>query len=201
MNGFDFLIFAGLLLGALLGFFQGVLRMVINLVSLYLAVVVAIFLYRPMATGLTIIAPNMSQNARETLSFTIILLIIVNVVGFTARDLTIDPKPAKQGVVADVERSLIGRLTRRFIISPVNHLGGLGFGFIVTCVWIGLGIILLSFVLQERWPGYDDIRRLLVSGLKTSAMAPYFAQVVAIINSTVQIWTPSGLPPIFSGKL
>jgi hypothetical protein len=201
MNGFDFLIFGFIVFGALLGFFQGVLRQVINLASIYVAIVIALFLYRPFGSALGLIAPGMSVNARETLAFAIILVFINTFVTFNARDLTIDPKPAKTGIDAELEQSAAARLSRRFILAPVNHLGGMAFGFVSSCVWVGLGIIMLRFILQVSWPGYDGIRMLFVDGLHTSALAQFAEWPIMIIRNSVQIWTPGGLPPLFQGEL
>jgi hypothetical protein len=201
MNGFDFLIFGFIVFGSLLGFFQGVLRQVINLVSIYVAIVVALFLYRPFGSALGLIAPGMSVNARETLAFAFILVFINTFVTFNARDLTIDPKPAKEGIEAGIVQSPVTRLSRRFLLAPLNVLGGLAFGFISSCVWVGLVVILVRFIMQEPWPGYDVIRVLIVNGLRTSALAQFAEWPIIVIRDSVQIWMPGGLPPLFHGEL
>jgi uncharacterized membrane protein required for colicin V production len=200
MNGFDFLIFGFIIFGSLLGFFQGVLRQVISLVSIYIAIVIALFLYRPFGSALGLIAPGMGVNARETLAFAIILVLINTFVTFNARDLTIDPKPAKEGIEAELEQSLVGRLSRRFILAPANHLGGMVFGFISSCVWVSLIIIMIRFVMQVPWPGYDGIRMLIVTGLQTSALAQFAEWPIMLIRNSV-VWLPGGLPPLFQGEL
>jgi hypothetical protein len=201
MNGFDFLIFGFIVFGSLLGFFQGVLRQVINLVSIYVAIVLALFLYRPFGSALGLIAPGMAVSARETLAFAIILIFINTFITFNARELTIDPKPAKEGIEAEIAQSLVTRLGRRLLLAPLNHLGGLAFAFISSCVWVGLIVIMLRFVMQEPWPGYDAIRVLFVNGLRTSALARFAEWPILIIRNSVQIWTPGGLPPLFHGEL
>lgn len=200
MNFFDVLIFLLIVFGAMIGFFQGVLRQVINLVSIYIAIVLALLLYQPFGSALGAIVPNASANARETLSFAFILLFVNTFITFNVRDLTIDPKKKSEGLEAELEQSTAVRLGNRLILAPLNHLGGLIFGFISSCVWIGLAIIMARFVMQSPWPGYDGIRIFFVDGLRTSALAGFAEWPIMLIRDSV-FWLPGGLPPLFHGEL
>jgi len=181
LNPFDIIIIFALLGGVALGFVRGLIRMALSLLVLYAATVLAMAIYIPFGK----LIGNMfalPQAVNETIGFLLILLVTSTAINFVLRR-----------TYKDTE--LPG-------IRQIDQLGGMVIGFFLTCIWIGLGIAVLSFLLDSLDTGTSILRTNLIYYLRTSNLIPIFYAFLPIAFATLKPWMPKGqVPEIFGFKL
>jgi hypothetical protein len=208
MNWVDLLLVLIVLGMTLWGMFRGVVRQVISLLSLYVAVVASLWLYPSLAILIGMLMPKLSESGRETIAFLFLFIFVSNVVSATVRFAIVTPpeerkrkKPREQEGITDA----VARTGERFILAPLNLLGGMVFALISTCVWISLVMALLRYALVAPWLAYDGIRALVLQGILESRLSVLFDQVLYIAYTSVRPFVPrtvgGELPAIFSGQL
>lgn len=180
LNPFDVLIVFALLVGTALGFVRGLVRMALNLLVLYIAIVVAMTFYVPAGQFIRRLTSGaLPQTLCELIAFVLILILITSLSGFVLRR-----------TYKDTE--LPG-------IRQIDQLGGMIIGFILTCTWIGLAIVALSFVLGATDLAVSTLRENLVLFFHTSLLIPIFYNLLPVVLVALRPWMPKGLPPeIFS---
>jgi membrane protein required for colicin V production len=180
MSLLDILIIIILAVGMFLGFMRGLLRQIVGLISLYLTVLLAGFMYPLLGQGIQVLGPNMSTTATEAIAFALLMLL-----GYTTLNFSIYSSYKE---------------TKLPIPGVLNQIGGMMLGFFLTCLWIGLGLIVINFVAGGKpWLAYDGVRQFLASMLHGSAMLRIFTIFLSVAFITLEPWFYffGGLPPIF----
>jgi uncharacterized membrane protein required for colicin V production len=181
LNPIDIIIVFALLGGVALGFIRGLIRMALNLLVLYAATVLAMALYIPFGRFIGTIF-GLPEAVNEAIAFLLILLATTIAINFVLHR-----------TYKDTE--LPG-------IRQIDQLGGMVIGFFLTCIWIGLGIAVLSFLLDSLDTGTSVLRTNLIYFLRTSVLMPIFNAFLPIAFATLKPWMPKGqLPEIFGLKL
>lgn len=181
LNPIDIIIIFALLGGVALGFVRGLIRMALSLLVLYIATVLAMALYVPFGDFLGTIF-GLPAAVNEAIAFLFILLTVTIGINFVLHR-----------TYKDTE--LPG-------IRQIDQLGGMVIGFFLTCIWIGLAIAVLSFLLDSLDTGTSALRSNLVYFLRTSVLIPIFYAFLPIAFATLKPWMPKGqLPEIFGLKL
>ena len=86
-------------------------------------------------------------------------------------------------------------------VRQIDQLGGMIVGFILTCTWIGLAVVVLAFVLNATDTTVSSLRENLLAFYHGSALIRVFQDFVPIVVATLKPWAPKGLPPeIFSRR-
>jgi uncharacterized membrane protein required for colicin V production len=181
LNPFDVLIGFALLGGVALGFIQGLVRMALSLVVLYVAAVLAMTFYVKAGEWLGYMFGTPSTIS-EGMAFLLILILVVVIATFVLRR-----------TYKDTE--LPG-------VRQIDQLGGLMIGFFLTCIWIGFGILVLAFFLSTPIAGGDDLRQNLLRYFRSSNLIPVFYRFLPVAVASLRPWMPKGLPPdIFTFRL
>ena len=196
----DYLLIFFLVLGTLWGLLRGPARLLIGLFSLYVGLIISLWLYRPLANYLRSLVPGMSLTGSEALAFVFLLLVLVNGFSFFTEYFSTPPEERKRKKRGEVQEA-VAQTGRRFLTGPLTQIAGLAVGFVVTIVWISLLLAVLQFVVQSEWPVADGMRLGLQGELGVSTLKPTFNQILTIIYRSVKIWVPGEVPSIFAGLL
>jgi hypothetical protein len=208
MNWLDLLLFLIVIGTMLWGMFRGAVRQLIGLLGLYVAIVASLWLYPSLAILVGRLMPNLSQSGRETIAFLFLFIFTSNVVSATVRFAVVPPSPEERKRKKPREqegvKEAVAKTTQRFILAPLNLLGGMVFAFISVCVWISLVTAVLRYGLAVPWLAYDGIRAFVFQGILESGLSGLFDQVLYIVYVSVSPLVPrtgGELPAIFSGQL
>jgi uncharacterized membrane protein required for colicin V production len=174
LNPYDFLIALALAGGVALGFVRGLVRMVLSLVVLYVAAALAMVFYPKVGTWVHQMS-GLPLAVSQGLAFLLLLAVVAILLNFLLHR-----------TYRDTE--LPG-------IRQVDQLGGMVVGFFLTVVWIGLSLLVLSFMLSTPISGNDAFHLSMVSYFQTSNLIPIFYKFLPIALATLRPWMPKGLQP------
>ncbi len=196
-NMLDYLLVLVLLIGVFWGLMQGMGRVLIGLFSLYVGLVASLLLYRPLGAFFRELLPGMSVSGSQALAFIFLLLLIVNGLSLFTRFLETRPEERKHKKKGEVQEA-VERESARFVIGPLNALGGLLVGLVVATVWTSLILAVLQFALRAAGP-VRGMGASFAHQLSTSALVPVFNYVVFLVYRSVSIWLPGDqIPGIFA---
>jgi uncharacterized membrane protein required for colicin V production len=174
LNPYDILIVFILLVGAAWGFVRGLVRMALSLVVLYIAAVLAMTFYDNLGRLISYMASSPIYIS-EAIAFLFIMAVLV--IAFNA---------ILRRTYRDTE--LPG-------IRQIDQLGGMIIGFVIACLWIGFGILVLAFVLGTPVTEEDSLRLNLIGYFQDSSLIPVFYNLLPVALATLRPWMPRGLPP------
>jgi len=198
-NALDFLLIFFLVIGALWGLLRGAGRLLIGLFSLYVGLVIALVLYRPLGAFFRDLVPEMSVPGSQALAFVILLLAFVNGISFLTRYFGTPPEERKRKKRGDVQEA-VAEGGMRFVTGPLNQLVGLVLGIIVAIVWVSLLLAVVQSVLRSGFATGSGVGAFRTQ-LQTSVLVPWFNYALALIYSAVSFWIPGDAPNILSGLL
>jgi uncharacterized membrane protein required for colicin V production len=199
-NALDFLLVFFLLVGALWGLLRGAGKLLIGLFSLYVGLVISLWLYRPLANFFRDLLPAMSVQGSQALAFVLLLFVLVNGISFLTRYFATPPEERKRTQRGDVEEAMV-KGSQRFLTGPLNQLSGLLLGIVVAVVWISLILAVLQFILGSGFPVGGGAGATFRGQLASSALVPWFNYTLALIYSSVSFWIPGDAPNLFSGLI
>ncbi|MFN2224855.1 MAG: CvpA family protein [Anaerolineae bacterium] len=174
LNPFDVLIVFSVLVGTVLGFVRGLVRMLLTLAVLYVAAVLGLTLHRPFSNWIIYIF-GLPESISLGLAFLLIVAVASIIMNFVLRR-----------TYKDTE--LPG-------IRQIDQLGGMIIGFLVTCVWIGFAILVLAFFLTAPDTQTTGLQQNVLDYFRRSALVPIFYDFLGIALATLKPWMPRGLPP------
>ena len=181
MNFFDVLIVLALIGGAAWGFIKGVIHQAFGLGMIYVSIVFATIFYSVIAPPLARLVKLEAKTA-AAVSFLLLLVIALNLLALALR------RPRK----AEFK-----------VLRLVNQLGGMTFGFVITCVWVALIIAMLYYATSTPidWqdPGkqqlatlnWESIRRTFATGLHRSPLVNAFQTILPLIIGSVSPFVPA----------
>ncbi len=199
LNTLDLLFIVILLVGVLAGFVRGAVSQIVSVVSIWLGLVTTLWLYKMLSER--ILQPEtsgfgMEKTAADVLAFLVLLLVFFNAFRLLVKYLAVPPeakkkKLKKRGKVG-VEEEITPSPVQRFIVGPLNALGGLAMGFILTTIWLALLLGVIQFIFQptDTTIPYSGFAAGLVRNLRTSTLLPLFNQVLAAIVQSVSLFVP-----------
>ncbi len=207
MSWVDLLLFLIVVGTMLWGMFRGVVRQLIGLLGLYVAIVASLWLYPSFAILVGALIPKLSESGRETIAFLFLFILTSNIVSAMLRSVFVTPpeerkreKPWEEEGITDE----VAKTAQRFVLAPLNLLGGMVFALISACVWISLITAVLRYALVVPWLAYDGIRAFFLQGLLDSQLMYLLDAALRIIYTSVSLWVPrtgGELPAILSGQL
>jgi uncharacterized membrane protein required for colicin V production len=198
-NALDFLLIFFLVIGALWGLLRGAGRLLIGLFSLYVGLVIALVLYRPLGAFFRDLVPEMSVSGSQALAFVILLLAFVNGISFLTRYFGTPPEERRRRKRGDVQEA-VAEGGMRFLTGPLNQLVGLVLGILVAIVWVSLFLAVIQTVLRAGIATGSGVAAFRAQ-LQTSVLVPWFNYALALIYSAVSFWIPGDAPNILSGLL
>lgn len=199
LNTLDLLFIVILFVGVLAGFVRGAVSQIVSVVSIWLGLVTTLWFYKSLSER--ILQPDtsgfgMEETAADVLSFLLLLLIFFNAFRLLVKYLAVPPeakkkKLKKRGKVG-VEEEVTPSPVQRFIVGPLNALGGLAMGFILTTIWLALLLGVIQFIFQptDTSVPYSGFAAGLVRNLRTSLLLPLLNQVLGTIVQSVSLFVP-----------
>jgi uncharacterized membrane protein required for colicin V production len=179
---FDILLLLGLLGGAVLGFFRGVLRQAAATVILYISIVVSALFYRNVSRVLVRLT-GQSPNATDVLSFFLLMGLTLGVLFIVRHELMGDVDTAKQKIWSNIT--------------------GMLFGFLNAAIICAVAVIIVRSVSSgDPWPAYEGMQRFLLRQTSSSWMAYTFTPFSRLLLALVEpLLFGSRLPPLLRNAL
>lgn len=176
MNIVDILIMVTLCIGTVIGFYHGLVRTAFHTVILYGTTVISAFAYPTVAKWIGYMAPGTSPQLRQALGFLFILLLLFNMVAFSARASFKSRDP--------------------FLPAMLDKLGGMVAGFFLASLWIGICLVIADFLLSVSWVKWEPLRHSTYYLVMGSVFARQVRGVLPYALETLRPWfTPfGGLP-------
>ncbi len=192
LNNLDLLLIVILFIGVLVGLVRGVLPQVISAVSIWLGLVITLWLYKPFSFRI-LQGLGIGKMGADTVSFFILLIVFFNGVRLLVNYLSKPPeekiqkKQSKDDPLAEAAKTT----TERFVIGPLNALGGMVMGFILTTLWMAIILGAFQFILQDALFEAGVPEPGLARELQQSALVRfYFNQVLWAIVQSVDLFIP-----------
>lgn len=199
LNPLDLLLIVLLIVGVLAGFVRGAVSQIVSVVSIWLGLVATLWLYKGLSER--ILQPEtsgfgMSKTPADVIAFLVLLIVFFNAFRLLVKYLAVPPEEKKKkrkrrgtvGVPDEVAPSPM----QRFVAGPLNALGGLAMGFILTSLWLMLILGVLQFIFQPTDADipYSGFSRGLVTNLRNSTLLPFFNLALAGLVQSVDLFVP-----------
>jgi hypothetical protein len=198
----DYLLVLILVMGTFGSMTRGPIKALIGVLSLYVGLVVSLLLYLPLAGFLRRLSPLMSIAAAQALAFAGLLMVSTNALDILTRYLGTPAWERRRAQPATGQEEIVESRGRRFLIGMPATLLGLGVGFVVTAIWMSLGLAILQFLLKTGAPAAGDVGDSLSKQLSTSALVPVFNYGLYRVYQSVSFWLPkSNTPPTLFIKI
>lgn len=201
LNTLDLLLIVILFIGLLAGFVRGAISQIVSAVSIWLGLVATLWLYKTLSER--ILQPETSgfgiaKTPADVLAFLILLLVFFNAFRLLVKYLAVPPeerkkKKKKRGRVGPIEEDITPSATQRFIVGPLQALGGIAMGIVLTTLWLALILGVLQFIFQPTGTDvpYSGFTGGLVTNLRRSALVDsYFNPVLALVVQSVDLFVP-----------
>lgn len=175
---FDVLFLLGMVGGAALGFYRGIVRSALGTLVIYIATVISTIGYRSLSRML-VGATGQGGQAADALAFIVLAVVLTILFTLIGRDL-----------IAHIDTNRMG---------VWSNIGGMFFGFINAAVWCAvLLIIIRSATGGAEWIGYyGGIQRFFVSQTQNSWMAYVFRPFMRFLLAIIKPWLfGHDLPPL-----
>ncbi|MGB8647143.1 MAG: CvpA family protein [Anaerolineae bacterium] len=176
LNWFDLALFIALLAGLAVGYYQGLVRQLINLAAFYLGAIVASQYYSMLGyavKGTMATTPGLAVNAGAFFVIMMIVVVILNILALDATKMMIRLPPV------------------------VEHLGGMVLGLSATWVFITIAVSILLVITQEGWSEAEGARQIIYSGVHESQIAHATQTTLPALLGAIKPWLPGGIPNIF----
>jgi uncharacterized membrane protein required for colicin V production len=179
---FDILVLLGLLGGAVLGFYRGLMGQAATTLNLYISVTVSALSYRGVSRVLSRWT-GQPPDATDVLSFFLIMVVMMILLYLMYRELT-----------SNVD-------TDRFSIW--HNILGMVFGFLNAAIVCAiLMIVLRSGTSGDPWPAYEGVQAFFQRQLTRSWMVYVFTPFLRLILTLIEPWLfGRQLPPLLWNAL
>jgi Na+-transporting methylmalonyl-CoA/oxaloacetate decarboxylase gamma subunit len=192
LNTLDLLLIVILFIGVLVGIIRGALAQIFSIVSIWFGLLVTLWFYKPFSIHI-LQGLGMPETGSDTMAFLILLVVFFNGIRFFVKKMSAPPeekkrkKKSKEDPLAEAAKSV----TQRFVIGPLNMLGGSVTGFILTALWITLILAVIQFIFQPTDIGgqYSGPKGI-VTNLKTSSLVPIFNRMLFLLSQSVSLFIP-----------
>jgi hypothetical protein len=133
------------------------------------------------------------KTGSDTMAFLILFVVFFNAIRFIIKHFSTPPeerkmkKKSKDDPLAEAAKSA----TQRFVIGPLNMVGGSIMGIILTILWLAILLGVLQFIFQPTEVEVRGFAARMTSNLKNSALLPYFNRVLGMLVTSVNYFVPS----------
>lgn len=192
LNTLDLLLIFLLFIGLLIGFLRGVGTQLRSLASIWLGLLIALWLYRPFSNRI-LQGLEMGKVVSDTLSFLLMLFVAYHAIRLIVSFLTRPPeekmKPIKpKGRVGPVEPPKPSAL-QRLILGPVGTVLSMILGVVLAIVWISIFMGVLQFFFQTGAFSATGVSQPgLVGQMQSSTLVPYFNRVLFLIVQSLSLF-------------
>lgn len=192
LNNLDLALIIILFVGILIGLMRGILPQVVSIISIWLGLVATLWLYKTFSVRI-LQGLELGQTASDTLAFIILLIVFFNGIRLVVRYLTVPPEERKRKRMSEDDPLLEATksATERFVIGPLNAIGGMAMGFILITLWMAVILGVLQFILQDALFEAGVPRPGLARQLRQSVLVhAYFNQVLWGLSQSVDLFIP-----------
>jgi uncharacterized membrane protein required for colicin V production len=194
LNTLDLLLIVIVFIGILIGLVRGTIPQVISLASIWLGLVVALWLYKIFSFRI-LQGLGMNKVGADTLAFIVVMIVCFHAVRLVVKMLTTPPESKKKRKKSqdDPLAEAAKTATERFVIGPLNMLGGMTMGFILSVLWVALFLGVTQFLFQPfDAPGQvGNFTTRMNIQLNSSVLVPIFNSVLWLIVQSVDLFVPS----------
>ena len=181
----DILILFGLMGGAAMGFFQGLIRQAAATLILYISIVVSALFYRNLSRFLVRVTGQLPRTT-DVLGFFLIMAVMLVLLLLARHELLSSTR-------ADDRRR-----------QPIwQNIAGMLFGFLNAAILCSIAVIVLrSVVGGEPWAAYAGMQTMLRKGLDRSWMVYAFRPFTQLLLTLIEPWLfGNQLPPLLRNAL
>ncbi len=193
LNALDLLLIVILFIGIMVGFVRGAVPQIISVASIWLGLLVTLWLYRLFSKWI-LQGVGFNANSADTMAFLILLIVFFNAIRLIVKSLTTSPERKKKKGAKNPDDPLdeAPRSARdRYVIGPLNAVGGMFMGFVLTTLWVAiiLGVFQFSFQVEvSNVPGVGVSGRGMANQLQGSALVPYFNRVLWLLVQSLSFF-------------
>jgi len=199
-NELDLLLIVIVILGSLLGMSRGVTTQFISMISFWLGLVVSLWLYNPLSKQIILgVFQSMNPNIADMIAFLVIFGLIFHAIRLIATYLINPPQDEERRRKEESKRrrrrereGIEDPPLQKYLLGPLNLLGGLVFGVILTVFWWSLLLGMLQFILQGAFLQFAPAWLQSFSfSMNTSFLIPWFNTVLYWIFLSVSLFVPA----------
>jgi len=193
LNTLDLLLIVFLFIGLLVGMIRGTVPQVISLVSIWLGLFTTLWLYklfsRHILQGL-----GMGSVSGDFTSFLLILFVTFHGIRLLVKMLSTPPEDRKRkkkdtdDPLAEAPRTAMDR----FVFGPLNLLGGMVLGIILTALWLAIILGTLQFIFQPSDVPTEvgAFTRRMTIQFNTSTLMPLFNSILWGLSWSLNFFIP-----------
>lgn len=193
-NTLDLLLLVFLFIGVLIGLVRGTIPQIISLVSIWLGLVVTLWLYKIFSFRI-LQGLGMAKTGADTLAFIIVLIVCFQAIRLIIKMLATPPEDKRKRKKSEVDplAEAAKTATERFIVGPLNMLGGMVMGFILMALWLTLILGITQFLLQpsEVTAEVGSFADRMAGHLSGSSLVPIFNSILWLIVRSVEFFVPA----------
>jgi uncharacterized membrane protein required for colicin V production len=174
VNWFDVVLGLLFVVGLMGGYLQGLIRQALSLGAVACGIILATYLHVPLAAWFAFMFPDAAVTTTDTAGFLLALVVLI-----TALEI------AQRRAVPETRILTIGRLDR---------IAGLLVAIVAVILQLGIGVLVLKFLVTLPWPVGGTLRLLLSEGMSSSTLAASLYGLLATIVTVVGALLPQGRP-------
>ncbi len=194
LNTLDLLILVIILIGMLIGMARGVVPQIISIVSFWLSLVVTLWLYKAFSFRI-LQGLGMGETAADVFAFLIVITVVFQTVRILVSMLMTPPedkkkkKKSQDDPLAEAAKSA----SQRFILGPINLLGGGFMGIVLSILWLAIFLGVAQFLFQptDLPAGVGATTRRMAFQLDGSLLLGYFNYLLWLLVQSLNLFTPS----------
>jgi uncharacterized membrane protein required for colicin V production len=192
LNTLDLLLLVFLFIGALVGAVRGMVPQVFSLASIWLGLVLTLWFYKPFSNYI-LQGLGLPPTGSDTISFLILFIVFFNAVRIIIKLISTPPeerkrkKKSEEDPLAEAAKSA----TQRFVVGPLNLLGGALLGIILMALWLAIILGVMQFLFQPAdIPTGRGFSARMTLNLRASALLPVFNQILSWLVWSVSLFVP-----------
>jgi hypothetical protein len=203
LNMLDYLLVLVIVAGAMWGTLQGVGKLLIGILCLYVAMVVSLLLYLPLGRFFGKLVPAFSSVGAQALAFVLILFVVYSGLTIVARFVASpaeERRRRQQQILRTTGVEEERRPLNRYLVGPLKTVVNFAIGLLVATMWLSLALAVVQFVVLSQMPvGLSGAS--LRQQISSSALLPMFNVALYLLYRSVSIWLPSGDIPIVFARI
>jgi uncharacterized membrane protein required for colicin V production len=199
LNELDLLLLVIFLISGLYGMTRGAVPQIVSAISLWLGIVIALWLYTPLSHRIIKgVFQGWSFQVSDTLAFFILFGIFFHTVRLIILYLVFPPESDEAAKKAEIRRKkkrekegLDESMLQRYILGPLNLIVGMFMGVILAVLWWSIIIGMLQFILQPSLAPAGALANLAFSMRRSYLVFNILNQVLIYLSMSVDLFRPA----------
>ncbi len=198
MNYLDLLLIFIVFVWMIYGAIRGTEKLFIGLFSVWLALVVDLWLFRPFSKLiLQGVFTGASPVVMDSFAFIILMIILAVAIQLIFIFTSTSPEERRKRKHAQDFSDMLDDVDKNYGKAVFNALGGLVMGFITAAFWLSVLLALLQYLLSAT----SALGTGVAASIAGSTLVPYFNLVLRWVYLSVKLFTPGSFPVIFRAIL